>query len=125
MHCGKERLWYNLQNMNILWVENHKGFSRIAVKNFLTSHTVTVVPSLSAARACLSEVQYDLVMLDYDLDDGKGIELVQEIMNRPLRPALIAASSHFADIEQVIADVYDTLSKQKQVKAPANWRSDD
>lgn len=117
--------------MNILWVENHEGFSRIAVKNFLISQTVTVVPSLAAARACLSESHYDVVILDYDLDDGKGIELVQEIISRPSRPALIAASSHlagnqalreagadatcskmnFTQIEQVIADVYDTPSK--------------
>jgi len=71
-------------------------------------------------------------MLDYDLDDGKGTELVCEIICRPSRPQLIATSSHlfgnqalldagadavcskmdFANIEQVIASL---MSKQQAV----------
>ncbi len=116
--------------MNILWVENYQRFSQIAVKSFLGAHIVTVAPSVVAARQCLSETDFDLVMLDYDLDDGKGIELVHEIISRPSRPPLIATSSHlsgnqalldagadavcskmdFADIEQVIA----SLSRMQQ-----------
>ena len=119
--------------MNILWVENHQRFSQIVVKSFLAAHVVTVAPSVVAARQCLSETDFDLVMLDYDLDDGKGTELVQEIIGRPLRPPLIATSSHlsgnqalldagadavcskmdFANIEQVIADL---PSKQMPVR---------
>jgi DNA-binding response OmpR family regulator len=111
--------------MNILWVENHQRFSQIAVNSFLAAHVVTVAPSVVAARQCLSETAFDLVMLDYDLDDGKGTELVREIISRPSRPQLIATSSHlfgnqalidagadavcskmdFANIEQVIADL--------------------
>lgn len=111
--------------MNILWVENHLRFSQIAVKNFLASHAVTVAPSLVAARRCSSEAEFDLVMLDYDLDDGKGAELVHEIVNGPSGLPLIATSSHlagnqalpnaganavcskmdFANIEQVIASL--------------------
>ena len=109
--------------MNILWIENHQRFSQMAVKSFLGAHDVTVVPSLAAARLHLSETSFDLVMVDYDLDDGKGTEIVGEIVGRPSRPPLIAASSHlfgnqalidsgadvvcskmdFANIEQVIA----------------------
>ncbi len=79
------------------------------------------------ARKCLSEGQFDLVLLDYDLDDGKGIELVREIIGRSPRPKLIATSSHergnrallnagadavcskmeFANIEQVIGSLAD------------------
>ena len=64
-------------------------------------------------------------MLDYDLDDGKGTELVHEIVNGPSGLPLIATSSHlagnqallnaganavcskmdFANIEQVIASL--------------------
>ena len=109
--------------MNILWVENHQRFSQVAIKSFLAAHDVTVAPSVVAARQCLSETDFDLVMLDYDLDDGKGSELVREIICRPSRPQLVATSSHlfgnqallnagadavcskmdFANIEQVIA----------------------
>ncbi len=80
--------------MNILWVENHDRFSRLAVKTFLVGHTVVVVPSLASARQALASEMFDLVLLDYDLDDGKGIELVAEIKALPRRPGLIATSSH-------------------------------
>ena len=109
--------------MNILWIENHQRFSQTAIKSFLAAHVVTVAPSVVAARQRLAEIDFDLVMLDYDLDDGKGTELVREIIERPSRPQLIATSSHlrgnqalldagadavcskmnFADIEQVVA----------------------
>lgn len=80
--------------MNILWVENHDRFSRLAVKTFLCKHKVTVVPSLMSARQALAAEIFDLVLLDYDLDDGKGAELVAEVKALPHRPGLIATSSH-------------------------------
>ena len=88
--------------MTILWVENHQRFAQIAFKNFLSAHVVTIAPSIAVARKYLSEGQFDLVLLDYDLDDGKGIELVSEILNhlnqlnQLSRPKLIATSSHAA-----------------------------
>lgn len=115
------------QTLNILWVENHQRFSQIAVKNFLTAHIVTIVPTVVMARKCLSEGQFDLVLLDYDLDDGKGIELVREIIGGSPHPKLIATSAHatgnqallnagadavcskmeFANIEQVIGSLME------------------
>ena len=80
--------------MNILWVENHQRFSQIAVKSFLAAHNVTVVPSLAAARQVLSTQQFGVVLLDYDLDDGKGADLVAEVKGQTNSPAVIATSSH-------------------------------
>ena len=80
--------------MNILWIENHDRFAKIAVKTFLASHAATVVPSLAAARAALSAGVFDLVMVDYDLDDGKGDELIPETAALRPRPGIIATSSH-------------------------------
>jgi CheY-like chemotaxis protein len=113
--------------MTILWVENHKRFSEIAISNFLGAHEVTVAPSVIDARGYLSKGHFDLVLLDYDLDDGKGTELVDEIKGRLPQPKLIATSSHaagnqalrdagadaicskmeFADIERVIAKLFE------------------
>jgi len=65
--------------MKILFVENHSVFAQQAIIHFLSAHQVTVVPSLSMARSSLSSDQFDLLLVDYDLDDGKGEELVREL----------------------------------------------
>ena len=65
--------------MNILWVENRPRFERIAEKQFLPAYSVTVVPGLAVARQALSTGRFSVVLLDYDLDDGSGNDLVPEI----------------------------------------------
>ena len=80
--------------MNILYLENHAVFAKQVTRQFLAAHRVTVVPSLSAARSALASGSYDLVLSDYDLDDGKGEEFVREChVARPNLP-IIAVSSH-------------------------------
>jgi CheY-like chemotaxis protein len=80
--------------VNILYLENHAIFAEQVTKQFLSAHNVTVVPSLSAARDIFTRDHFDLVLSDYDLDDGKGDEFVLEC--RATHPALpiIAVSSH-------------------------------
>jgi CheY-like chemotaxis protein len=80
--------------MRLLWVENHAVFARVAGKQFLAAHTVTVVPSLTAARTLLTEQTFDAVLLDYDLDDGKGSELLAFLAGLASRPVVIATSAH-------------------------------
>ncbi len=80
--------------MQLLWVENHAVFARLAGRQFLAAHELTVVPSLAAARVTLSAGRFDAVLLDYDLDDGKGTELIEFIRQLPERVAVIATSSH-------------------------------
>jgi CheY-like chemotaxis protein len=52
------------------------------------------VPSLAAARVALAATHFDAVLLDFDLDDGKGNDLVESIRRLPGRPAVIATSAH-------------------------------
>lgn len=80
--------------MNILWVENHASFARLAARQFLSEHTVTVVPSLASARTALAQGVYAVVLVDYDLDDGKGDELVRELRGLAQPPRIVATSSH-------------------------------
>jgi DNA-binding response OmpR family regulator len=82
--------------MRILYVENHAIFAQQVCQQFLPAHDVIVVSSLATARQALAAERYDLLIVDYDLDDGKGDELVREF--RVLNPKLkiIAASSHDA-----------------------------
>ena len=80
--------------MNILYLENHAVFAEQVTRQFLASHRVTVVPSLAAARSALASGAFDLVLSDYDLDDGKGEEFVRGCRSKhPLLP-IIAVSSH-------------------------------
>src|SRR4051812_47697043 len=80
--------------MRILYVENHSVFAENVTRQFLTQHTVTVVPSLSAARQIMSATGFDLVLVDYDVDDGKGDTLVREIHASSTPITVIGVSSH-------------------------------
>lgn len=82
--------------MKILYVENHAIFAQQVCQQFLSTHKVEVVSSVSAARQKLAAEEYCLLIVDYDLDDGKGDEIVRTC--RALNPEvkIIAASSHDA-----------------------------
>lgn len=63
--------------MKILFVDNHPEFTSTVIECFLREDDVVVVPTLAAARERLEASQFDVVLVDYDLDDGKGDELVR------------------------------------------------
>jgi DNA-binding response OmpR family regulator len=88
--------------MNILYLENHAVFAEQVTRHFLAAHRVTVIPSISAARSALLSGNFDLVLSDYDLDDGKGEEFVRECRaSHPVLP-IIAVSAHDAGNEALI-----------------------
>jgi CheY-like chemotaxis protein len=95
--------------MNILWAENHASFARIAAKQFLAGHTLTVVPSLAAARAALAGGEFAVVFVDYDLDDGKGDVLVRELRQLPAGPRVVAVSAHEEGNRLLVAAGADTI----------------
>lgn len=82
--------------MNILFVENHARFARIATMQFLSVHQVTIAASLRDARNALANARFEAVLLDYDLDDGKGTELFETLRNLTPQPLIVATSSHHA-----------------------------
>jgi two-component system OmpR family response regulator len=82
--------------MKILYVENHARFATIAVSTFLSEYTVTVVPRLAEARLALRDHAFDLILLDQDLDDGKGAELAAELRARGDLLPILAVSAHAA-----------------------------
>jgi DNA-binding NtrC family response regulator len=88
--------------VNILYLENHAVFAEQVIRQFLAVHRVTVVPSISAARNALTSGNYDLVLSDYDLDDGKGEVFVRECrLSHPELP-VIGVSSHDAGNEALL-----------------------
>jgi CheY-like chemotaxis protein len=89
-------------DMNLLWVENHPAFARYA-GTFLAGYAVTVVPSLAAAREALGRSEYGVVLVDFDLDDGKGVDLVRELFGSARRPVVVAVSAHADGNEALLA----------------------
>jgi DNA-binding response OmpR family regulator len=83
-----------MSQMKILFVENHSVFAAQVSQKFLSAHLVQVVPSLAAARRALAAEPYDLLLVDYDLDDGKGDELVRMCRASDPQMCIIAVSAH-------------------------------
>jgi CheY-like chemotaxis protein len=79
--------------MLILYVENHEVFARITASQFLAEHDVTVVATVAEAKTHLQQHSYGLVLVDYDLDDAKGDELVRWIRQRGYRAHIVAVSA--------------------------------
>src|SRR5689334_15146552 len=67
------------RRVRLLYVENHAVFASIAVEQFLSRHEVTIAPSLAAARAEWARSTFDAMLVDFDLDDGKGDAFVREL----------------------------------------------
>jgi CheY-like chemotaxis protein len=100
--------------MRLLWVENHAVFVQVAGQQFLGAHQVTVVATLAEARKLLSEQAFDAILLDHDLDDGKGPELLPFIAALPCRPVVVAASALQAGNEALLrAGADDVCAKPR------------
>jgi DNA-binding response OmpR family regulator len=82
-----------MKTLKILFVENHSIFALQAIIHFLSAHQVTVVPSLSMARSSLAAKQFDLLLVDYDLDDEKGEELVRELREAGNKIRIVGVSA--------------------------------
>ena len=111
--------------MKILFVDNHPEFTAVVANAFLAAHELVIVPTIAAARAAAEATDFEAVLVDYDLDDGKGDELVRWArVAKPQLPlvavsaraegndALVAAGAHhvcakidFARIDVVLAAI--------------------
>ncbi len=86
--------------MRILFVENHPVFAHLATQQYLHGHQVTQALTLDEARAHLKQTHFDAVLVDFDLDDGKGDELVRELRDVA---RIIAISAHEAGNAALLA----------------------
>ena len=100
--------------MNILYLENHAVFAEQVTLLFLSTDRVTVVPSLSAARSSIALNRFDLVLCDYDLDDGKGDEFVRDCRALLPRLPIIAVSSHEAGNAALVAAGASAVCSKKE-----------
>ena len=105
--------------MTILFVENHMRFANITAQTFLAAHLVTIVSHISEAKRLLSQNVFDVVLVDYDLDDGKGVELVRWLRERSVRSCIFAVSVHDegnAALAQAGADAVCSKSNFKNIE---------
>jgi len=86
--------------VRILYVENHAVFAETVTRQFLSDHSVVVVPSIAAAEDALRGSEFDLLLADYDLDDGKGDELVRRVDGGKMK--IIGVSSHQAGTDALM-----------------------
>jgi CheY-like chemotaxis protein len=90
--------------MRILFVENNPELTSVVIPSFLSDHDVTVVASIASARTALTSGVFDAVFVDYDLDEGKGDDLLRWIAARPApTPPIVAISSHQAGNDALVA----------------------
>jgi DNA-binding response OmpR family regulator len=79
--------------MRILFVDNHPEFTSLVSQSFLAAHEVTIVPTILAARAAVQAARFDIALVDYDLDDGKGVELVRWVRESGITLRMVAVSA--------------------------------
>jgi CheY-like chemotaxis protein len=80
--------------MRILFVENHRTFADTVIREFLGGHVVTVVRSCADAMSPSLSDAFDAILVDYDLDDGKGEHVVRGMRARGFAGPIVAVSAH-------------------------------
>jgi len=95
--------------VKILFVDNHPEFTSTVIECFLREDEVVVVPTVAAAKECIQASRFDVVLVDYDLDDGKGDEFVRWL--RPIDPnaRVVAVSARDLGNEALIAAGANTV----------------
>ncbi len=105
-------------SFTVLIVDDEETFRRNA-EEFLTSrgYEARGVGTLADARACLQRGDSDVVLLDVQLPDGYGPNLLYETTNLPVRPPIILITA-YGDIEMAVDAIkngaHDFLAKPIQ-----------
>ena len=80
--------------MRILIVDDHDAFARVVIQQFLATHHVVLVATLSGARAELEAGPFEAVLVDDEFADGGGEALVAELSRRRPEIRLVGISAN-------------------------------
>jgi len=78
--------------LRILFVENHQLFAKTVIEEFLAGHEVVVISTVGSAKA-MDMSTFDVALVDYDLPDGKGTEVVRALRASRFAGKIVAVSS--------------------------------
>lgn len=99
--------------VRLLFVENDAVFGRVVVQEFLAEHDVTLVATIADALRIVDE-PFDAVLVDYDLDDGKGTAVVHALRRRGFGGRIVGVSSHeLGNTALIAAGADDACSKMR------------
>ncbi len=103
----------------ILTVDDEEA-ARYGIRKALQSrdNMILEAPDLRSARFTIERENPDLVLLDVNLPDGSGIDLLKELTSRPGPPAVVVITAHGSErlaIEAIRAGAYEYLSKPFEV----------
>jgi DNA-binding response OmpR family regulator len=95
--------------VRILFVDNHPEFTASVVGLFLATHDVVVVPTIAGAKHKIESETFDVVLVDYDLDDGKGDELIRWLRAAGASAKLVAVSARDTGNDALVAAGADAV----------------
>ncbi len=111
---------------NLLVVEDDEVFSQLLSMHLEDlGHTPLVARDLAQARKLLSEITPDLVLLDQQLPDGFGMDLLRKIKAEKDAPPVImvtGVSDNTLVIEAMKVGAYDFVRKPMQASLRSRER---
>jgi DNA-binding response OmpR family regulator len=95
--------------MKILFVENHSEFVAIAIREFFADASVRVAASVEQAKKEMATTTFDVILVDYDLEDGKGTQVIEHARRKEENTPIIAISSHPFGNQRLLASGADAV----------------
>lgn len=89
--------------MQILFVDNHPELTTTVTRSFLANDDVVVEPTIAEAKAKVAESSFDVILVDYELDDGKGDELVRWLLASRANSKIVGVSARDVGNEALLA----------------------
>ena len=89
-------MYATLAEVRVLFVDDHCEFVRTVTEQFLREHEVTHAASVEEAKSWLASEQYDVLLVDHDLTDGTGPDVIAYARSLGIASPVVAVSAHAA-----------------------------
>lgn len=83
--------------MNVLVVEDNALQAKVEqtfMRQVLPGSNVDLAFSCQLAREKLQETSYDIILMDFGLPDGNGLDLTRELRNKGVKALIVAVSGN-------------------------------